>query len=665
MILPLIQIPLLQDILVLLVFSVVIVFILQRLKLPSVIGFLIAGVIIGPYGLSLVKEVEQVEILSEIGVILLLFVIGMELSIKQLASIKKTVFLGGFLQMGITLAAAGLIYYFLGNSWNESVFIGFLFSLSSTAIVLKTLQDQHEMNTPHGRNALAILIFQDIIVVPMMLITPLIAGESGDLTTSILSLLLKTGVVIVLTVLLARYVVPELMHAVAKTNSKELFLLLTVTICFAVAFITSEAGLSLALGAFMAGLIISESEYSYQATSVILPFRELFISFFFVSIGMLLDLTFFFDNIPTILLLLLAVFVIKSLAASIAVALLKYPKKTVILTGLSLFQVGEFAFILSKVGIQYDLLDAETNQYFLSVSIVSMLLTPFVIIFSENMANKFIGVSQKLGYLNNKSQHPELEELPGTELNNHLVIIGYGINGSNLAKAAADSNIPYVAIEMNAETVKRERKKGVPIIFGDATQDHILEKVHLSDARVAVIAISDNVGTKIAIKNVRSHSESLYLVVRTRYVKETSELIALGADIVIPEEFETSVQIFSRVLQNFLIPEDDIEHIVEKVRADNYQLFKDDQKRATTYKAKNHPEFHITCLKITSDSNKFLGKPLKDLKLRANYGINILGIMRKDDILDAIRPEETLKQHDIVYIQGNPHDVELFHKVIK
>jgi len=659
------HIPLLQDILVLLVFSVVIVFILQRLKLPSVIGFLVAGVIIGPYGLSLVREVEQVEILSEIGVILLLFVIGMELSIKQLASIKKTVFIGGFLQMGITLLVAGLIYYFLGNPWNESLFVGFLFSLSSTAIVLKTLQDRREMSTAHGRNALAILIFQDIIVVPMMLITPLISGESGDLTSSIISLLLKTAAVIVVTVLLARYVVPELMHAVAKTNSKELFLLLTVTICFAVAFITSEAGLSLALGAFMAGLIISESEYSYQATSVILPFRELFISFFFVSIGMLLDLTFFFENIWTISLLVLAVFIIKSLAASIAVAVLKYPKKTVILTGLSLFQVGEFAFILSKVGIEYNLLNEETNQYFLSISIVSMLLTPFVIIFSEKLANKVIGVSQKLGYLNNKDPHAELAELPGTELNNHLVIIGYGINGSNVAKAAADSNIPYVAIEMNAETVKRERKKGVPILFGDATHDHILEKVHIADARAAVIAISDNHGTKMVIKNVRAHSESLYLVVRTRYVKETSELIALGADVVIPEEFETSVQIFSRVLQNFLIPEDDIEHIVEKVRADNYQLFKEDQKRATTYKARNHPEFHITCLKMTSDSNKFLGKPLNELQLRANYGINILGIMRKDVILEAIRPEELLKQHDIVYIQGNPHDIEYFHKVIK
>ncbi|HAB27154.1 MAG TPA: potassium transporter KefB, partial [Xanthomarina gelatinilytica] len=216
--------------------------------------------------------------------ILLLFVIGMELSIKKLASIKKTVFIGGAIQVGLTVLVAGSCYYLLGNSWNEAVFVGFLFSLSSTAIVLKVFQDRNEMSTPHGKNALAILIFQDIIVVPMMLFTPIIAGESTNVTSNILLLLLKSVVVIVITILSARYVVPKLMYAIAKTNNKELFLLTTITICFAVAFLTSEAGLSLALGAFMAGLIISESEYSHQATSIILPFRELFISFFFISV---------------------------------------------------------------------------------------------------------------------------------------------------------------------------------------------------------------------------------------------------------------------------------------------------------------------------------------------------------------------------------------------
>ena len=659
------HLPLLQDILILLGFSVVIVFVLQKLKLPSIIGFLLTGVIIGPYGLSLINAVEQVEILSEVGVILLLFVIGMELSIKQLISIRKTVFVGGAFQVGVTVAVSALVYYLLGYSWGEAVFVGFLFSLSSTAIVLKTLQDRQEISAPHARNALAILIFQDIIVVPMMLITPMMAGESTDLGMSILSLVVKTLIVLVITYVGARYVVPRLMHAVAKTNSKELFLLVTITLCFAIAFLTSEAGLSLALGAFIAGLIVSESEYSHQATSIILPFRELFTSFFFVSVGMLLDLNFFIENIPIIGLLLLAVFVVKSAIAAAAVAILKYPTRTVLLTGLSLFQVGEFAFILSKVGIEYNLLTVETNQYFLSVSIVSMILTPFVIIFSESIADRFIGVSKKLGLDSTLVSDEDMAELETKSLENHLVIIGYGINGNNLARAAAASNIPYVVIEMNAETVKREKAKGVPIIFGDATQDHILETVHLSNARAAVVAISDNYATRSIIKNVRSHSDSLYLVVRTRYVKETSELIALGADEVIPEEFETSLQIFTRVLQNFLVPEDDIDQLTDKVRSDNYQLFKGDLKRPKTYRPSDLVDFNITCLRMLADSNRFLGKPLNELNLRAEYGINILGIKRKDVMLESVQPDEIIKQGDILYIQGNQSKIEQFHKLVK
>ncbi|MFC5194361.1 MULTISPECIES: monovalent cation:proton antiporter family protein [Bizionia] len=660
------HLPLLQDILILLVFSVAIVFGLQKLKLPSIIGFLLTGVVIGPYGLSLIEAVEQVETLSEIGVILLLFVIGMELSIKQLVSIKKTVFIGGFFQVGITVAVSALIYYLLGFSWNEAVFVGFLFSLSSTAIVLKTLQDRHEISAPHARNALAILIFQDIIVVPMMLVTPMIAGESSNIGVSILSLLLKSGIVVVITYVSARYIVPRLMHAVAKTNSKELFLLVTITICFAVAFLTSEAGLSLALGAFLAGLIVSESEYSHQATSIILPFRELFTSFFFVSVGMLLDLNFFLNNIPIILLLLVTVLILKSAITAGAVAILKYPAKTVILTGLSLFQVGEFAFILSKVGIEYGLLTTETNQYFLSVSILSMILTPFVIIFSGTIADKLIGVSKKLGLNGTTDPEIDYEELDNQDLENHLVIIGYGVNGSNLAKAAAANNIPYVVIEIDAEKVKREKQKGVPIIFADATEDHILETVRLSYARVAVIAISNHVATQNIIKSIRSHSDSLYLVVRTRYVKQTSELFALGADEVIPEEFETSVQIFTHVLQNFLVPEDDIEHLVENIRADNYQLFKGELKRPKTYRPnKELADFNITCLRMSSDSNKFIGKPLSELNLRAKYGINVLGIKRKNNMLESIQPDEIMIQGDVLYIQGNQSKIEQFHKMIK
>lgn len=659
------HLPLLQDFLILLGFSTVVVLVLQRLKLPSILGFLITGVLIGPHGLGLVNESEQIEVISEIGVILLLFVIGMELSIKHLISIKNTVFIGGALQVGLTVLVAGTIYYFLGNNWSEALFVGFLFSLSSTAIVLKILQDRNEISAPHGRNALAILIFQDIIVVPMMLLTPIIAGQSDNVANSILMLLLKTAVVIIITIASARYLVPRLMHTIAKTGSKELFLITTITICFAVAFLTSAAGLSLALGAFLAGLIISESEYSHQATSIILPFRELFTSFFFISVGMLLDLQFFVTHAGPILLIVLAVFFIKSLIAALAVGVLKYPPRTFLLTGLALFQVGEFAFILSKVGIEYGLLNAETNQYFLAVSIVSMLLTPFVIIFSENIAFGMMKL-RPMRAMDRKitGTNGDGNEVVGEDLHNHLIIIGYGINGSNLAKAAEFSKIPYVIIELNAEVVRAERKKGIPIIFGDATQDHILDLVNLAKARVVVIAISDSLATKVIIKNIHEVSKSIHLVVRTRFVKEIPELIALGADDVIPEEFETSIEIFSRTLHNFLVPEDDIEYFINTIRSDNYSLFQNKKSAPRTFRPSNFPDFNISCLKVKTDNRTIVGKTIDQLEIRNKFGINILGIMRSKELISNIRSDEKIHKHDILYVMGSHLSIDKFRKSI-
>lgn len=656
------HLPMLQDFLILLGLSMAVVFVLQRLKLPSILGFLVTGILIGPYGFGLLHESEQIEATSEIGVILLLFVIGMELSIKQLMSIKNTVFIGGSLQVGLTVLVSGLIYYLLGYTWNEALFVGFLFSLSSTAIVLKVLQDRNEMSAPHGRNALAILIFQDIIVVPMMLFTPIIAGQSGNVMNSILVLLLKTVIVLAITMISARYLVPKLMHLVAKTKSKELFLITTITICFAVAFLTSEAGLSLALGAFLAGLIISESEYSHQATSIILPFRELFTSFFFISVGMLLDLTFFGKNVWVILLIVFGVFLIKSLIAALSIAVLKYPARTFLLTGLALFQVGEFAFILSKVGIQYGLLNEETNQYFLAVSIISMFLTPFVIIFSENIAFGMMKLRPIKAMDKILMASEEVEK--SDELKNHLVIIGYGINGSNLARAAEFSSIPYVVIELNADVVKRERQKNVPIHFGDATQDHILEFAHITKARVVVIAISDPIATRAIIKNIRGISRSIHIIVRTRYVKEINELIAMGADDVIPEEFETSIEIFSRTLHNFLVPEDDIEHLVNSARLDNYELFQNKKGTPRTFRPTEFPDFNISCVRVNTDDRDIVGKELKDLNLRNAYGINILGISRKNELHSSIKPSDKIYQDDLLFVSGDQMGIDQFRKTI-
>ncbi len=660
------HLPLLQDVLIIMGFSVAVVLGLQRLKLPSILGFLLTGILIGPYGLGLVDGSEEIEVISEIGIILLLFVIGMELSIRNLISIKNTVFIGGTLQVGLTIAVSGLVYYALGATWNEALFTGFLFSLSSTAIVLKVMQDRKEMSAPHGRNALAILIFQDIIVVPMMLFVPIIAGQTGDVWGSLGWLLLKTVVVIAITVISARYLVPRLMHSIARTGNKELFLIATVTICFAVAFLTSEAGLSLALGAFLAGLIVSESEYSHQATSIILPFRELFTSFFFISVGMLLDLQFFVAHLGYVLAILLAVFVGKSVIAALAIAVLGYPTRTYLLTGLALFQVGEFAFILSKVGIQYGLLSDETNQYFLAVSIASMMLTPFVIMFSDKLTDgvmrwRPVREAEKRLVVSKSEGNSTLE----ADWKNHLVIVGYGINGRNLARAASYGNIPFVAIELNADVVRTERQQGVPILYGDATQPHILEQVNLHAARVVVIAISDPAATRVVIGNIRAVSQTIQLLVRTRYIKEIPELLALGADDVIPEEFETSIEIFSRTLHYFLVPEGDIEHLIDVMRSDNYGVFQGMGGAPKTFRPTEFPEFRISCLKVGTDDRSVVGHSLIDLDVRNRFGINILGISRGGELISNVRNDERILQHDILYVTGSNTSIDRFRKEVE
>ncbi|MEF8845707.1 MAG: monovalent cation:proton antiporter-2 (CPA2) family protein [Bacteroidales bacterium] len=659
------HLPLLQNLLIILGFSVIVVFILQRFRLPSILGFLITGIIIGPDGLNLVGTGHEVNIISEIGVILLLFVIGLELSLKQLASIRKTIFIGGTLQVGLAIVITAFINRLMGFAWNESVFIGFLVSLSSTAIVLKILQDRNEISAPHGRNALGILIFQDIIVIPMILVTPILAGETTNVGLALLGLLGKSALIILFTLVSARYIVPRLMHFIAKTRSKELFLLTTLALCFAVAFLTSKAGLSLALGAFLAGLVISESEYSHQATSTILPFKELFTSFFFISIGMMLNTGFFLGNAGIVLLIVLAVFIIKVTVATFATALLKHPPRVALLTGLALFQIGEFAFILSRVGIKNELLTPEMNQYFLSVSIVTMFLTPFVTMFSEQLSTFLLppAIRRKWGMYLSSGTKAEKQQEP--ELDNHLIIIGYGINGRNVAKAARYIEMPYVILELNSDTVREEKTKGEPIMFGDATQSHILNSVNVNKARVMVIAISDPTATKYIISNIRNISKSVYVIVKTRYVSEINELIALGADEVIPEEFETSVIIFSRILENFLVPVDEIENLIRSIRADNYKMFQSPPKLPRTIKPTIIPEFKVTAVRVEADSGDVVGKSIAKANIRNKYGINILAILRKNDIIYPVYPNEKLLYNDLVYVSGDPENIEKFHKAVK
>lgn len=663
------EIPILADVVIILGISVFIVLIFQRLKLPSILGFLITGVLIGPHGLSLVKMSHEVELLSEIGIIFLLFVIGIEFSLGALASIKKTVIGGGTMQVFGTIGVTALLAKFSGLDWNEAVFLGFLFSLSSTAIVLKILQERGEITAPHGRIAIGILIFQDIIVVPMMLAVPIMAGQTDNVLETVLWMIAKVAGIITLVVLLARYVVPTVLSLVVKTKSRELFILTVVVMCFGTAWMTSSVGLSLALGAFFAGLIISESDYSHQATANILPFREIFISFFFVSIGMLLNLNFFFEHIVQIHLLAVGVVVMKMLIVGIAVIVLGYPVRTVLISSLTLFQVGEFAFLLSATGMQYDMLSESVYQYFLAVSIVTMGATPFVMMFSSRMADAVVKaplprpVRERLDRLASKKA---AESVNTEELRDHVIIIGYGLNGQNVAKAAKQANIPHVIVDLDPQMIDRAKHNDEHVLYGDATDQLILQHMNVHLARVVVVAISDPVTTKKIVHAVRDFSDTAYIIVRTRYTREIEENLRIGADEVIPEEFETSIEIFTSVLKKYLVPMDEIQDFIASIRSHNYDLLLNENPDRRFSGTELHiPSMEIAALKVQQGDNKVVGKTILESQLRSEFGITVLSIKRGGKYLRDITPEVVIEQDDVLYLFGSPDRIAKLNKYLK
>lgn len=653
------QVPLLTDIVIILGISVPLILIFQRFRLPSILGLLLAGIIVGPSGLSLVHSAHDVEVMSEIGVIFLLFVIGIEFSLGQLAQIKRTVFIGGATQMLLTIGGVAALAYVWGLELNAAIFMGFLFALSSTAIVLKLLQEQGAVHTPHGRVAVAILIFQDIMVVPLMLVTPMLAGNSENWLAEVGIMIAKVLAVVAITYVLARYIVPFILDRVVRTKNKELFILTLVVICFATAWMTSAVGLSLALGAFFAGLIISESKYSHQATSNILPFREIFISFFFVSIGMLLDIRFFFAHIHWVVLLSVLTFMVKGVIAGMATAILRYPARTSILAGMTLFQVGEFAFVLSAAGLTYGLLSKEAYQLFLAVSILTMGATPFIMKYEESISDKLLrsvlpkAVRKRLDSI---SKFRSDSDKKVEELRDHTIIIGYGINGKNVAKAARNANIPYVILELDPDLIAAAKKDGEPVHFGDATDAHTLSSLNIPFARVVVVAISESEAITKIVTNIRLFSETAYVIVRTRHVKEIERICDIGADEVIPEEFETSIEIFTKVLRKYLIPFDEIEAFTQQIRAGNYEMLRAAGGRRDMLNL-SVPELEIATLRVYQVKNEVVGKTLLESNIRGRFGINILAIKRGNRYLTQLTPDTTIEEDDLLYVVGAPEQI--------
>jgi CPA2 family monovalent cation:H+ antiporter-2 len=650
---------LLLDLVTIFGLSVLAVVVCHRLRLPSAIGLLLAGVLAGPRALRLVRNAHEIELLAEIGVVLLLFVIGLEISIADLERLKRFFAIGGSVQFFVTAAVVALILPAAGLLPQQSLYLGFVVALSSTAIVLRALQDGGQLDTPHGRSILSILIYQDIGVVPVMLTAPLLAslaglGTGGGGGLQILAvLLLKVLLVAAFGYSAYRWIVPWVLERITHTRSSEAFLLGVFMLCAGIAVLTQSLGLSLALGAFLAGFILSESEYSHQAVAVMLPFRDVLMSLFFVSIGMLLDLSYLARHLGPMLLLTAAVLLIKPLVAAGASLAVGLPLRQAVLSGMALAQVGEFSLVATKAGVSAGLLLPEVFQSLLVVAVLSMLATPLMIQVAPQLAERLartpFGRWSEARTLVLASD-PIPPETPS------VLIVGFGVTGRNLASSCRRCEVPYAVIELNAALVKQARADGVPIHYGDASQPAILALVRAHLARAIVVVIDDPGAARRIVELARRQAPAAFLLVRTRYLREVEPLTQLGADEVIADELEVSIEVFSRVLARMLVPRERIHDLIGEVRSDWRRMA-----RSLAPEATRVHDLRVVLPDLATHSlplgpvHPWVGRTIAQSRLRDDHGVIVLAVQRAGATLSNPRGGLVLQAGDVLFVIG-PED---------
>ncbi|MGQ0639804.1 MAG: cation:proton antiporter domain-containing protein [Gemmatimonadaceae bacterium] len=609
-------IPLLRDLVILVAVAIPVVLLMNRLKLPTIIGFLIAGVALGPSALGAIRNVEQVSVLAEIGVVLLLFAIGLELSLSRVIRMGRLVLTAGALQMVFTMAAAAIVAVVAQESPRRAVVWGLLIALSSTAIVLKLYQERGELDAPHGRVVVAILLFQDLCVVPLMLLLPLLAGDGGGATTTLTRTIMSVIVVSVL-VGVGRWAVPWLLARVAAARVQELFTLSVVAIGLAAAYVTSAFGLSLALGAFLAGLIIAESEYGLQALSDMLPFRDAFTGIFFTSVGMLFDVRYLVRHPLLVLGVTLGLVLLKFSAGYAAVRIVRRSTRVGVMSGLGLAQVGEFSFVLASSALALGLFDTDRYQLFLGSSVLTMVAAPFLVRASD-AASEWLLARRGAPTMEWSTREARAAGI----VRDHVIIVGYGLNGRNLARALRAADIQYVVLEENAQVARRARMEREDVVFGDGTRGEVLHRVGAERARAIVFAIASLGETRRGVAAARRLNPAAHIVARTRYVKEVEELRQLGANSVVPEEFETSIELFTRVLELYGVAAPEIRRLAAELRRDMYSFLREighmpSRTQQQLSRLTAHLEFDDVAVRPGCAA---AGKPLSELQLREHTG---------------------------------------------
>ncbi len=643
----------LRDIVIIFALSSLVNFLFTKIKVPTIIGYMLTGVIVGPKLLGIIKVPAEIDLMAEIGVVLLLFMIGMEFSLNHLFKIRRMVFLGGFLQLSLTTLVTIFLAHAYDLNWKASLFIGFLTALSSTAVVLKILQDRSEITSNYGRTVLGILIFQDVVLIPLMLFTPFLGGGEIDYGSQFALLALKSVFVIGFLYIGNHWLMPGLLHIIAMTRNQELFMMIVLLICLSVALLTYQMGMPLAFGAFLAGLMISESEYSHNAFGNLITFRDTFTSFFFVSIGMLLDLGFVASHFTVIAVTVVAVVFIKFIIGSLTAFLLGHTFRGTILVGIALSQVGEFSFILAKLGKDFSILDDYYYQVFLAVAIFTMSISPFLIMLGSRITNLLLRLP--IPKLMIEGLFP-LQQIDIPDLQNHLVLIGKDSRALNLSRMATYNKLPYVSIIFDPEIARRRQEMGETVVYGDAFNLPILEKAHVAQAHVIVISIGKLDVLKVIIGKIRLLNKHAAIIVRTQHIEDIEALYKIGATQVIPEEFETSIDLFERVMANFLLPRKEIDLAIDRIRNDHYGIFMEENSNSRYNISKDIPDVEIVAIETMKDA-AIIGKSLAESQLRQNFGVTLVALKRDHAIIDHPKPSTLFCEGDVAYLLGKSKQI--------
>ncbi len=539
----------------------------QRLGQPVILGYLLAGVALGPFTPGPTADVRSVQVLAEMGVAFLMFALGAEFSLGELRRVGRTAGLGGILQIAISLLIGPLLARFLGLSFTQGLFVGALLALSSTVVVLKILMARGEQQSLHGRVALGILIAQDLAVVPMVVLLPALVGGSTHVLTDLVIAVAKAAGIIAVSYLVGVRAVPWLLSHASVSRTREVFVLGVVALALGTALLTEFAGLSLAFGAFLAGLVVAESEYRTQVIAEVLPLRDLFVALFFVSVGMLVNPIVIARQIGLLIPLLLAVIVVKVFVGTLVVLLLGMPGRAALLTGLSLAQVGEFSFVLAKIGVDRGAIPSALFDLTLALALITIVLTPALLRAAPALLR---GIVRLPGVRANWID-PIEEDVMAEGMRRHVVICGYGRVGRELADALAKRELRYVIVEYNPAIVRELRKMGAPVIYGDAANPVVLEHANVGQASLLTVLVPDAVTVERAVQNARTLNPSLRIIARAAQPSDVERLRRAGAHEVVQPEFEAGVEVIRLVLRRYGISDRELSHLLAGRRTAFYE----------------------------------------------------------------------------------------------